>query len=752
MDSGLLLRASRIIYGFLSQISLLLLFVTPRSIQGAPIAIHQRTTQPAGLFEPGTDAWAEALSGVGPLILLIGERSTKQLLRNVRGVHNAFSLAAAPLGLLSIVTSVIRICGAQRLRAFVGYELEARAAAAVEMTRVNCGGVHAEMVDGHIVRSTSADPSGQAIAVSKLEGDFNALATEAVLQIQACNKFKREKTLARMPNDIAPVRWCLRITAAIPKKETINSFVETLANANGIERIDNNTQRFQTLLAGSDQGDSSGGSPTLSPSGTGNTQTRILAPESSDGGSDTSEKSGSSSSPAFPQLTFLCALEAVSEFVTSTPVSGIWASLLGVISASCILALQVIALWQKKWHFSAGWILMFVGYVGIVLGVTTGALLIHSSCICVALETRSINSKAKWVDGIVISVKNTDSMDTTGSSLMSSPKRAQTFEAVWKKDLTSRQRLVSTIVVILLVTSFVSHYLGLRSSKWWISVGELSICLISAFARSVTKDRQEKFSIVDGVNVDKRCSSTGIIRMQKSEKVDLAPRHLRGLDFRAYSEYSIKLSPVTSERIAWHAAKLFIEDVRTSSRILELTGMLLITSKDGQVAGSRAILASFFGGILVNEGLAFPNARMGIAFRSSITELASPTPLLARAIMRQPQWMVDSEELKRGALPIGNVHIPSINSMIDWWTISEDRNEMVDLQKNLHWSLLLINISFYISLLTSPEKDTELVDAIESMQVVTGHESKIAEDVVGFFKQLYASDLLSAESDRIETR
>jgi hypothetical protein len=81
-----------------------------------------------------------------------------------------FSLAAAPLGLLSVVTSLMRFCGIQRLRAFIGCELEARTVAGVEFTRVNCGGVHAHLTDGYVVRSIAANPASQLVAVSILEG------------------------------------------------------------------------------------------------------------------------------------------------------------------------------------------------------------------------------------------------------------------------------------------------------------------------------------------------------------------------------------------------------------------------------------------------------------------------------------------------------------------------------------------------------------------------------------------------------
>ncbi|OCK78584.1 hypothetical protein K432DRAFT_259571, partial [Lepidopterella palustris CBS 459.81] len=67
------------------------------------------------------------LSGIAPLVVLIGEKNTKQVLRDVRGFHNVYSLAVAPLGLISVLTSLIRLRGSRHLRAFIGYELEARA-------------------------------------------------------------------------------------------------------------------------------------------------------------------------------------------------------------------------------------------------------------------------------------------------------------------------------------------------------------------------------------------------------------------------------------------------------------------------------------------------------------------------------------------------------------------------------------------------------------------------------------------------
>jgi len=96
-----------------------ILSLLPR-ILSVPLKHQPRIIQSIGYVDPSTDEWSSTLSGVGPLILLIGERSTKQVLRNIRGLSSAFSLAAAPLGLLSVATSLIRFCGIQYLRAFIG--------------------------------------------------------------------------------------------------------------------------------------------------------------------------------------------------------------------------------------------------------------------------------------------------------------------------------------------------------------------------------------------------------------------------------------------------------------------------------------------------------------------------------------------------------------------------------------------------------------------------------------------------------
>ena len=114
-----------------------------------------------------------------------------QLLQNLKGFVTAFNLAPAPLGLLSIVTSLIRLCGIHLLRAFIGRELEARLAAAVEMTRVNCNGVQAQLVDGYIVRRVTNDSAKQVAGATLLGGACEIFLTRRYGKFELLTAWKK---------------------------------------------------------------------------------------------------------------------------------------------------------------------------------------------------------------------------------------------------------------------------------------------------------------------------------------------------------------------------------------------------------------------------------------------------------------------------------------------------------------------------------------------------------------------------------
>ena len=66
--------------------------------------------------------------------------------------------------------------------------------------------------------------------------------------------------------------------------------------------------------------------------------------------------------------------------------------------------------------------------------------------------------------------------------------------------------------------------------------------------------------------------------------------------------------------------------------------------------------------------------------------------------MRQPEWYITRPDLSQDALQLGSQHVPAISSVVDWWTLSEDRNDLYDLARNLQAAFFLINIAFFLAL------------------------------------------------------
>ncbi|KAN0102655.1 hypothetical protein V8E51_010968 [Hyaloscypha variabilis] len=744
--------------------SLATVFLLPIQALAAPLdhTLQPRAIQSIGFIDPSSDEWSSTLSGIGPLILLVGERTTKQVLRNVRGFSTAFSLAAAPLGLLSVTTSLIRFCGTQKLRAFIGYELEARPVVGIEVTRVNCGGVSSHLAHGYVVRSIVANPASQLIGVSILEGKEKGLGSEALARIRASKKFEREKRRLGVPEGEANLNWCLHITSPDATEEVKDSVLQTLIKAVGLEPSSKGVVEFgKSLMAGR---------PDVEES-----TNRSTEPEISGMTSDMTHRNSQSSieklrsAPTFSTLksndigvsvievvptlstvvekqntgspfwdfTFMITFDAVSEFTTCALSPKFSSAAIGIVSSIGIITVYLLALKQNDWIMSIGWILMTVGYIGIVFGVTGAALLMNSSCISIKLDDcPSRNSSAKWIDGMVVSVKNVDSMNTTGSAFVSSELPHQILEAVYIKPSTRNERSLASFITISLILSFIAHYLGLRAVHWWASVGELGICIFAAFARSVSNDLQPRFSEVKGMNIDKRCSSTGVIRTQMARLIDGSMPPTNSIDARAYSLRILDNAPTVGERVAYQTAKLAQQDPSICNLFKTLIGMhlVILPSSSAESTCTRSILVSFTGGILVSEGLASPASRLILSFESKTSDLAAPSSLLGRAIMRQPEWRL-LEGAGKG-IPLGNVYLFAMQSMLDWWTVSEDRNDMGDLQRNLHWPMFLINVAFFMKCFSIGEKDKELLDDLDAAHNGVGDgDVKVAEDVIRFLKK-----------------
>ena len=72
---------------------------------------------------------------IGPLLALFGERVATQYLRHSTCKLESLIFACAPLGILTAVTSAIRIGGNRKLKAMIGRAEDPDAVAEIELVR-----------------------------------------------------------------------------------------------------------------------------------------------------------------------------------------------------------------------------------------------------------------------------------------------------------------------------------------------------------------------------------------------------------------------------------------------------------------------------------------------------------------------------------------------------------------------------------------------------------------------------------------
>ncbi|KAF8248658.1 hypothetical protein K440DRAFT_624416 [Wilcoxina mikolae CBS 423.85] len=120
--------------------------------------------------------------------------------------------------------------------------------------------------------------------------------------------------------------------------------------------------------------------------------------------------------------------------------------------------------------------------------------------------------------------------------------------------------------------------------------------------------------------------------------------------------------------------------------------------------------------------------------------LAAPAALLVRGIMRQPVWVVVTRFTD---IPLGQVHIPAVDQVTSWWTISEGLNTLSGVQHNLQWAMMITSVAFFLQLL---DREQEWPDVVKEVR-------KANDDLVGGNEQLVAAKMaeyFEAEAERKE--
>lgn len=128
-------------------------------------------TPPVLAGDEWDDFYNNFATDLTPLLSLFGEQVTKQFLSESTSILDNIIFAAAPLGILTAVVSVIRVCGSPSLRAFIGRAQEGKGVAEVELCSSTSNEVCELWQRGGIAR-VFGRPKLLEIIYDKTKGDF----------------------------------------------------------------------------------------------------------------------------------------------------------------------------------------------------------------------------------------------------------------------------------------------------------------------------------------------------------------------------------------------------------------------------------------------------------------------------------------------------------------------------------------------------------------------------------------------------
>ena len=105
----------------------------PVSVPGV-LSARQASTASQVPIAASSDVWATVIANVAPIMALVGERNAKEFLRVSSSHDQLLLMATAPLGILSLMISMIRLSGPPILRRLTGREADPKSEALVELT------------------------------------------------------------------------------------------------------------------------------------------------------------------------------------------------------------------------------------------------------------------------------------------------------------------------------------------------------------------------------------------------------------------------------------------------------------------------------------------------------------------------------------------------------------------------------------------------------------------------------------------
>jgi hypothetical protein len=378
------------------------------------------------------ELWAAVIANVAPLMALVGERNAKDYMRVASSRTQLAIMASAPLGVLSILVSAVRLSGPRFLRRLLGRESDRKSEALVELTPLS-------------VEPATSSYTAEGV---EIEPTFNRDRVAFV-----CGHIKHTNNV----------------------DEAVRAFKQLMLARNG--KVDA-SRDFEAVLAlyGLD----------LSLEETAQFVTSIVTEHSTKDIDRGLVTHGSSASLSFrttgisPSQTTLSSSTWYRSFQRVT----------NVLVASCfccfMICIQILPFYIKRQSNTSTLQTLLMGVVG-YMGVATCSfmllVLLKGEVHVEPQEISDLFSQAIWT---ISDARHAEhrliTMPAKASLAIARPAR---FTARQKRN----REKITFILTLALVGSYVIYYLGLRAASWWVGLSHVGfIWLAAAYRATITKN------------------------------------------------------------------------------------------------------------------------------------------------------------------------------------------------------------------------------------------------------------------------
>jgi hypothetical protein len=574
------------------------------------------------------DAWSDLVAGIAPLLMLVGDRVTKQHLRESTTRVEYYMLGATPLGLITSMVSLLRLASIPLAARLIGRSDELVREACKEVTPVNTD-VPSVLSAGVVQRGDTPGLIVSRLHVRELIltiPDLRSEVGEITKGIESMNKAYTGG------EGTAPEHTALIVGRLLEPADsaTIIRQVDGLYKSTGVEgKADVDTTMECCLSA------------------------KVTAV-----GSEVNFLHGQVRSMTANRLIVLA-------------------------SVAAIVAVQIASLADGNWDFHLPWLLVVVGYTGLLV-----TIFLYAEAIKGRIRTSTVVfSAGRGTNYCALQYAELDKDGGPGYVLpvtRSGGEDVVKISCLLRTNL--RTEMLGTLAGIMFSISFLIHYLGLRSVQWWVSVCELSICFIMVIIRTVASRTPLKFTEAESA-YDTDLRSVGVIR--PSARIQA---HIRDAESTHHSVHVVRahfgirnMGPQTQGDLAaallanhlkqWHPEKL--------QKVFDAIGLIQCQA-NCLTADKHVVMHAGGTGILTKEGYLRP-AKLQVWAQELTVDQVRSQSLIGWSI----NGLMRNEDLEiipafRNCVT-QQVFVPASDSVVDWWLRSESSNSWIANCGHLQW-------------------------------------------------------------------